>query len=60
MKSVDLDSSFRELAQYPSAFKETPKMWPETFPDKNTFGTGCFPYNQVVGAEESFWLRRVH
>ena len=56
MKNVYLDSSFGELTQYPSAFKETLKMWLETFPDKVTFGTDCFPYNQVLGAEESYWL----
>jgi len=56
MKNVYLDSSFGELAQYPPAFKDTLKMWLETFPDKITFGTDCFPYNQVLGAEESYWL----
>jgi uncharacterized protein len=56
MKNVYLDSSYGELAQYPSAFKETLKMWLETFPDKITFGTDCFPYNDVLGAEESYWL----
>jgi len=56
MKNVYLDSSFGELVQYPSAFKQTLKMWLETFPDKITFGTDCFPYNQVLGAEESYWL----
>jgi uncharacterized protein len=56
MKNVYLDSSFGELAQYPSAFKDTLKMWLETFPDKITFGTDCFPYNDVLGAEESYWL----
>ena len=56
MKNVYLDSSFGELAQYPSAFKATLKMWLETFPDKITFGTDCFPYNDVLGAEESYWL----
>ena len=56
MKNVYLDSSFGELAQYPAAFKETLKMWLETFPDKITFGTDCFPYNQVLGSEESYWL----
>ena len=56
MKNVYLDSSFGELAQYPSAFKDTLKTWLETFPDKITFGTDCFPYNQVLGAEESYWL----
>jgi hypothetical protein len=56
MKNVYLDSSFGELAQYPSAFKDTLKMWLETFPDKITFGTDCFPYNELLGAEESYWL----
>jgi uncharacterized protein len=56
MKNVYLDSSFGELTQYPSAFKDTLKMWLETFPDKITFGTDCFPYNQVLGSEESYWL----
>jgi hypothetical protein len=56
MKNVYLDSSLGELIQYPSAFKDTLKMWLETFPDKITFGTDCFPYNEVLGAEESYWL----
>jgi hypothetical protein len=56
MKNVYLDSSLGELVQYPSAFKDTLKMWLEMFPDKITFGTDCFPYNQVLGAEESYWL----
>jgi len=56
MKNVYLDSSEMELILYPSAFKDTLKMWLETFPDKITFGTDCFPYNQVLGAEESYWL----
>jgi hypothetical protein len=56
MKNVYLDSSFGEMAQYPSAFKDTLKMWLETFPDKITFGTDCFPYNPIMGSEESYWL----
>ncbi|MGC2822190.1 MAG: amidohydrolase family protein [Candidatus Sulfotelmatobacter sp.] len=56
MKNVYLDSSLGELVQYPSAFKNTLKMWLETFPDKITFGTDAFPYNEVLGAEESYWL----
>jgi hypothetical protein len=56
LKNVYLDSSLGELVQYPSAFKDTLKMWLETFPDKITFGTDCFPYNEVLGAEESYWL----
>jgi uncharacterized protein len=56
MKNVYLDSSLGELVQYPSAFKDTLKMWLQTFPEKITFGTDCFPYNEVLGAEESYWL----
>jgi uncharacterized protein len=56
MKNVYLDSSLAELVQYPSAFKDTLKMWLETFPDKITFGTDAFPYNEVLGSEESYWL----
>jgi hypothetical protein len=56
MKNVYLDSSLGELVQYPSAFKDTLKMWLETFPDKITFGTDAFPYNEALGAEESYWL----
>jgi predicted TIM-barrel fold metal-dependent hydrolase len=56
LKNVYLDSSLGELVQYPSAFKDTLKMWLETFPDKITFGTDAFPYNEVLGAEESYWL----
>jgi hypothetical protein len=56
MKNVYLGSSFGEFAQYPSAFKDTLKMWLETFSDKITFDTDCFPYNQELGAEESYWL----
>ena len=56
LTNVYLDSSLGELIQYPSAFKDTLKMWLETFPEKITFGTDCFPYNEVLGAEESYWL----
>jgi predicted TIM-barrel fold metal-dependent hydrolase len=56
MKNVYMDSSFMEIVMYPSAFKNTLKQWLETFPDKVTFGTDCFPYNEVLGAEESYWL----
>jgi predicted TIM-barrel fold metal-dependent hydrolase len=41
---------------YPSEFKNTLKQWLETFPEKITFGTDSFPYNEVLGAEESYWL----
>jgi uncharacterized protein len=55
-KNVYLDSSLMEICMYPSEFKHVLKQWLETFPDKITFGTDSFPYNQVLGAEESYWL----
>jgi hypothetical protein len=55
-KNVYLDSSFMEIVMYPSEFKGALKQWLETFPDKITFGTDAFPYNDVLGAEESYWL----
>ncbi len=55
-KNVYLDSSFMEIAMYPSEFKHTLKQWLETFPDKITFGTDSFPYNETLGSEESYWL----
>ena len=56
MKNVYMDSSLMDVWMYPAAFKETLRQWLETFPDKITFGTDCFPYNDVLGAEESYWL----
>jgi uncharacterized protein len=56
VKNVYMDSSLQEIDMYPSEFKQSLKQWLETFPDKVTFGTDCFPYNNVLGAEESYWL----
>ena len=56
MKNVYMESSLMEIVMYPAAFKDALKQWLETFPDKVTFGTDCFPYNDVLGAEESYWL----
>jgi uncharacterized protein len=55
-KNVYLDSSETEMILYPSEFKHTLKYWLETFPEKITFGTDAFPYSEVMGAEESYWL----
>jgi hypothetical protein len=55
-RNVYLDSSETEILLYPSEFKNTLKLWLETFPEKITFGTDAFPYNEVLGAEESYWL----
>ena len=56
VKNVYLDTSETEIVLYPAEFKHLLKQWLETFPDKVTFGTDCFPYNEVLGAEESYWL----
>ncbi|HZE27587.1 MAG TPA: amidohydrolase family protein [Terriglobales bacterium] len=56
VKNVYLDSSLMEVVMYPAAFKDALKQWLETFPDKITFGTDSFPYNDALGAEESYWL----
>lgn len=56
VKNVYMESSYQEIVMYPSEFKHSLKQWLETFPDKITFGTDCFPYNDVLGAEESYWL----
>ena len=56
VKNVYLDSSLMEVVMYPAAFKDSLRQWLETFPDKITFGTDCFPYNEALGAEESYWL----
>jgi uncharacterized protein len=56
VKNVYLDTSLMELDMYPSEFRHVLKTWLETFPDKITFGTDSFPYNQTLGAEESYWL----
>jgi hypothetical protein len=56
VKNVYLDSSLMEVVMYPAAFKDSLRQWLETFPDKITFGTDAFPYNDALGAEESYWL----
>ena len=56
VKNVYLDTSLMELDMYPSEFSHVLKTWLETFPDKITFGTDSFPYNEILGAEESYWL----
>jgi uncharacterized protein len=55
-KNVYLDSSLMELVLFPSQFKEALKQWLELFPDKIMFGSDSFPYNDVLGSEESYWL----
>ncbi len=56
VKNVYMDSSLMEVVMYAAGFKDSIKQWLETFPDKITFGTDSFPYNDALGAEESYWL----
>jgi len=56
MKNVYLDSSGTELILYPDEFKHVLRVWLETFPEKVTFGTDAFPYNEALGVEEVYWM----
>jgi hypothetical protein len=56
MKNVYLDSSATELVLYPTEFKQVLRRWLEVFPEKVTFGTDAFPYNEALGVEEVYWM----
>jgi uncharacterized protein len=56
MPNVYLDSSLIEFLLYPGEFKDVLRLWLETYPEKISFGTDAFPYNDALGAEESYWL----
>lgn len=55
-KNVYVDSSFVELVLYPSEFKNILKYWLSIYPDKLLFGSDAFPFNEALGAEESYWV----
>lgn len=55
-KNVFLDSSLSDMYLYPSEFKEVLKYWLSIFPDKVSFGSDAFPFNDTLGAEEAYWL----
>jgi uncharacterized protein len=55
-KNVYLDSSLIELYMYPAQFKSVLRNWLLLFPDKIVFGSDAFPFNDAVGAEESYWI----
>jgi hypothetical protein len=56
MKHVYLESSATELLLYPTEFKNVLRQWLETFPEKVTFGTDAYPYNEALGVEEVYWI----
>jgi hypothetical protein len=55
-KNVYVDSSLTDLFLYPSEFKNTLKYWLTTYPEKVSFGSDAFPFNEALGAEEAYWL----
>jgi uncharacterized protein len=56
VKNVYLDTSFQSELLYPSQFKDVLKQLITLFPDKMMYGSDAFPFNDALGAEESFWL----
>jgi uncharacterized protein len=56
VKNVYLDTSFQSEMLYPSQFKDVVKLLLTLYPDKMMYGSDAFPFNDALGAEESFWL----
>src|SRR2546422_4024870 len=55
-KNVYTDSSLMGYYVYPSELKNILKQWISLFPEKIMFASDAFPFNDAVGAEETFWL----
>lgn len=55
-RNVYVDSSLTDLYLYPSEFKQVLKYWLSIYPEKVVFGSDAFPFNEALGAEESYWL----
>jgi hypothetical protein len=55
-KNVYTDSSLMGYYVYPSELKNTLKQWISLYPERMMFGSDAFPFNDAVGAEETFWL----
>jgi len=56
VKNVYLDTSFQSEMLYPSQFKGVLKQLLTIYPDKMMYASDSFPFNEALGAEESFWL----
>ncbi len=56
VKNVYLDTSLQSETLYPSQFKSVLKQFLTLYPDKMMFGSDAFPFNDALGAEESFWI----
>jgi uncharacterized protein len=55
-KNVYFDTSQISLILYPAEFRQHLKQWLTLFPDKLLFGSDAFPFNEAIGAEESYWI----
>jgi hypothetical protein len=55
-KNVYTDSSLMGYYVYPSELKNILKQWISLYPERIMFGSDAFPFNDAVGAEETFWL----
>ena len=56
VKNVYLDTSFQSELLYPSQLKPVLKQLLTLYPDKMMYGSDAFPFNDALGAEESFWI----
>jgi uncharacterized protein len=56
VKNVYLDTSLQSEMLYPSQLKDVLKQLLTLYPDKMMFGSDSFPFNEALGAEESFWI----
>jgi uncharacterized protein len=56
VKNVYLDTSLQSQMLYPSQFKDVLKQLLTLYPDKMMYGSDAFPFNDALGAEESFWV----
>jgi uncharacterized protein len=55
-KNVYTDSSLMGYYVYPSELKNILKQWISLYPEKIMFASDAFPFNDAVGAEETFWV----
>jgi uncharacterized protein len=54
--NVYIEPSQMTLLLYPSDLARVLKDWLAFYPEKILFGTGAFALNDLVGAEETYWL----
>lgn len=55
-KNVYFDTSLTSAVLYPEEFKQHLKRWLTIFPEKLLYGSDAFPFNDAIGAEESYWI----